>query len=140
MWIYSLGVTLRRTIQSTTASSSSQYRSNKHGAGIAMLQQQQNAGYANDAVAQVTANQRTPEPVAHQQNHHHRTMMNGHVNHLDNDNDTVPTTNNVYKHLTSLDHVIRMMCAPNLHYRASLMYLLDVSNLKQIDTIFSMCA
>lgn len=124
MWIYSLGVTLRRTIQSTTASSASQYRNGKYDAGIAMLQQQ-NGGYENDGVAQVTANKRPPEPITQQ--NHHRTAINGHVNHLGNDNDAIPTTNNVYKHLTSLDFVIRMMCAPNLHYRASLMYLLDVS-------------
>lgn len=125
MWIYSLGVTLRRTIQSTLSTSSHHRNGKLGGSGIAMMQQQQNGGYENDIVAQVTANQRPPASVA--QRNQESVAPHGPVNHLTSDNDTTLTTNSVYKHLTSLDHVVRMMCAPNLHYRASLMYLLDVS-------------
>lgn len=141
MWIYSLGVTLRRTIQSTSANSSHQHSKGVHESGLAMLQRQNTAPgtYQNDVVAQVTAHTNTRQPgltsLHHQprQPPHQHQQSNGRVNHAANDNDdSGMITNNVYKHLTSLDYVVRMMCAPNLHYRASLMYLLDVSHLKYI--------
>lgn len=126
MWIYSLGITLRRTIQSTSATS--QQRKALQGT---MHQQQTTtttalANYENDG------GRGAPVIAAHQQPSHGGNASNGH--HPANDNDNEPITNNMYKHLTSLDYVVRTMCAPNLHYRASLMYLLDVST--NLDVFF----
>lgn len=77
MWIYSLGITLRRTMQ-TFSSTTSQ---------------------------------------------HGKTSTTNALN-------TDTNTTSKPKNYTTLEHVIRAMCAPNIVYRASLMYLLDVSKVK----------
>lgn len=50
---------------------------------------------------------------------------------------TNPSNN---KNPTSLECVIRAMCAPNIYYRASLMYLLNVSNMLCINMCLCVCA
>lgn len=75
MWIYSLGVTLRRAIQLFSTG----------------ISQQSKATTVKSAM------------------------------------NTVASNGQKHKNLTSLEYVIRAMCAPNILYRASLMYLLDVS-------------
>lgn len=49
---------------------------------------------------------------------------------------TNPSNN---KNPTSLECVIRAMCAPNIYYRASLMYLLNVSNMLCISMCLCVC-
>lgn len=75
MWIYSLGVTLRRAIQTFSTGTNQQSKA---------------------ATVKSTLN-------------------------------TVANNERKHKNITSLEYVIRAMCSPNILYRASLMYLLDVS-------------
>lgn len=82
MWIYSLGITLRRTMHTFSSAAS----------------QQTKAAAANAA-------------------------------------NTADSTASKPKNDTRLEHVIRAMCAPNIVYRASLMYLLDVSIAHAINAI-----
>lgn len=102
MWIYSLGITLRRTIQSLSgANNGNQPRATTAGRATALL--------------------KTTSAFA-------RTSESGNCDKegegLGGGNDNIRQQ---HKSLTSLEYVIRAMCAPNIHYRASLMYLLDVS-------------
>lgn len=123
MWIYSLGITLRRTIQSTANNQHQRKGISESGIGLMQNQQMTIGNYQNDVVVQATARKPITNTTTMTTNHQH------HGHHFGQDNDTGLITNNAHKHLTSLDYVVRMMCAPNLHYRASLMYLLDVSYL-----------
>lgn len=133
MWIYSLGITLRRTIQSSSGGSSHRRVTSSDAA--------QPSG-PKDCGAPATANRRAPA-AATQQRLHQRpsdggaggngTRLARHNNyaeigeHFSAGSEFATLPRNAYRHLTSLDYVIRTMCAPNIHYRASLMYLLDVS-------------
>lgn len=141
MWIYSLGITLRRTIQSTSGTSL-QRKMTTGANGAAVL-----LNYQNDNGNTMTMGQRIKAPavmtmVNHQANGILDKNGNGSENLMKNhynkdkaaiavssscDTDNVCVAKNMYKNLTSLEYVIRTMCAPNIHYRASLMYLLDVS-------------
>lgn len=78
MWIYSLGITLRRAVHTFSTGT------NQQATGTTV-----EAPY-NDANVKNPSNNKNP---------------------------------------TSLERVIRAMCAPNIYYRASLMYLLDVSSI-----------
>lgn len=80
MWIYSLGITLRRAVHTFPTGTNQQAT---------------------------------------------RTILDA----LHNDGAAVTNPSNNNKNPTSLECVIRAMCAPNIYYRASLMYLLNVSNM-----------
>lgn len=89
MWIYSLGITLRRAVHTLSTGTNQQAT-----AGTTV------EAYYNDASTTTTAAAATTSSVKN------------------------PSNN---RNPTSLERVIRAMCAPNIYYRASLMYLLDVS-------------
>lgn len=131
MWIYSLGITLRRTLQSF--SSANNQRKATHalsrgsgggvGDGATLLNAQNDIG---------NTNQRTKAPGAMMVRcqlstapSHHPTGNDDNRDSDSNNGAQIAPKNSSKK--SSLDYVIRTMCAPNRNNRASLMYLLDVS-------------
>jgi len=138
MWIYSLGITLHRTITSnnrlTTGSNTIctettvQFKNNSNNnpvTGLKVIKRPTITSVAND-YPQFSCN----------------SNMNNHVENnknelITNSNDPIirkipaapvyTAYNQQHRLSTSLDHVLSSMCERNLHHRASLMYLLDVS-------------
>lgn len=102
MWIYSLGITLHKSIPSSGVTPTNRTISGS----LTKI----NNDRENDDVA-------TQAPVPSSAISTDMTMYNQHHS---NEHD---------KMLTSLDCVITAMCAPKLFNRVSLMYLLDVSSL-----------
>lgn len=97
MWIYSLGITLRRAVHTLSTGTNQQAT-----AGTTV------EAYYNDAAPTTTTTATSSSTTA----------ITSSVKN--------PSNN---RNPTSLERVIRAMCAPNIYYRASLMYLLDVSNI-----------
>lgn len=93
MWIYSLGITLRRAVHTLSTGTNQQAT-----AGTTV------EAYYNDAAPIPATTTTTATAIT-------PSVKN-------------PSNN---RNPTSLERVIRAMCAPNIYYRASLMYLLDVS-------------
>lgn len=126
MWIYSLGITLRRTLQSFSTANNQRKATQalNRGAGTAgtgatLLNAQNDIG---------NPNQRTKTPAAMLVRCQSSQQPTG-----NDDNDASDSNNSAQiapknsSKKSSLDYVIRTMCAPNRNNRASLMYLLDVS-------------
>lgn len=110
MWIYSLGITLRRTIHSFSGTNTgNQVKVTTTAATVATT--------TKTASAPLTKTTTSTIPSTFT-----RTDEN------DNEGGGNDNIRQQHKNFTSLEHVIRTMCAPNINYRASLMYLLDVSN------------
>lgn len=101
MWIYSLGITLRRAVHTLSTGTNQQAK-----AGTTV------EAYYNDADPTATTTTTTATNATS------TTAITSSVKN--------PSNN---RNPTSLERVIRAMCAPNIYYRASLMYLLDVSNI-----------
>lgn len=148
MWIYSLGITLRRTIQSVSASNSQ--RRNQRGTRSMAKSESE----ATAVGAQPTSNNNVPAVTmatakreangnfggAATDNENIKMIYNNSVddgNATNCDSDSGNGSGKTFKNLTSLEYVIRTMCEPNIHYRASLMYLLDVSTtIFQLNSLF----
>lgn len=103
MWIYSLGITLYKAIPSTSGINPTNRTIS--GSLTKINNDRENDDVAIQAPVPSTAIRTDMTMYHHNQNH----------------------SNELDKMLTSLDYVISAMCAPKLHNRASLMYLLDVS-------------
>lgn len=142
MWIYSLGVTLRETIPYFTADDEAE-----QGDCVTHSDNASNAAYSTSSTRQTTIaksetindkrngkicdteccikeNAMTKAPAS-------ATRINKNINYYINMNDgwrniaaVADTSSSI---LTSLNHTIISMCDPNINYRASLMYLLNVS-------------
>lgn len=127
MWIYSLGITLRRTLQSFSTAN------NRRKATQALNRGSDAATTLNAQNDIGNTNQRTKAPGAMTVRCHlaatagalHPTANNNNDESDINNRAQIAPKNSSKK--SSLDYVIRTMCAPNRNNRASLMYLLDVS-------------
>lgn len=127
MWIYSLGITLRRTLQSFSTANNQRKATQAlnrgngtgGGTGATLLNAQNDIG---------NPNQRTKTPAAMLVRCQSSLQPTGNDDNGDSDSNNsaqIAPKNSSKK--SSLDYVIRTMCAPNRNNRASLMYLLDVS-------------
>lgn len=141
MWIYSLGITLRRTLQSFSTANSQRKatqalnRGGGTGAGAGAGTRTDGATLLNAQNDIGNTNQRTKTPGAMMLQRcqssstmvstHQPTGNNNDKDESDSSSAQIATKNSSKK--SSLDYVIRTMCAPNRNNRASLMYLLDVS-------------
>lgn len=125
MWIYSLGITLRRTLQSFSTANIQRKATqalNRGSGGATMLNAQNDIGNTNQRTMAPGALTVRCESTAAS---HHSTGNNENDESDINNRAQIAPKNSSKK--SSLDYVIRTMCAPNRNNRASLMYLLDVS-------------
>lgn len=140
MWIYSLGVTLREIIPYFTADDEAEQRDcvthsdNAANADYSITRQtsiakretinEKRNGKNCDKEYCIKGNATTKTPAS-------MTRINNNYNYYINMNDgcrnIADVTDTSTSILTSLSHTIISMCDPNINYRASLMYLLNVS-------------
>lgn len=128
MWIYSLGITLRRTtftknriLNGNHYENATTFNNNNKQNVYGHHQQQQQQHHSH---SQHHLNHQQQQSQQQQHYHQHQQQQYQQQHHHGYNKNLMTATNS---NLTSLDHVISTMCEKNLSNRASLMFLLDVS-------------
>lgn len=125
MWIYSLGITLRRTLQSFS-SANIQRRTTTSTTTTTTTTAATAAQASNRGIGIAKVTMKAPGAMLQHCQPPSSSHPTGNNDESDSNNGAQTPPKNPNKK-SSLDYVIRTMCAPNRNNRASLMYLLDVS-------------